>query len=1078
MAKYIIILFRITLLSIFLLTIKSIVAQTYFYPNQTDEDWVDKMFKINKTSKFIPEFDDSYGVVFRDLNNDQLADLYVVRFRNLNRLFMNQGPGRSFEDFTIESELGGNLMPREKQNLELGASAVDADNNGWPDILITGWGVTSSLFFQTKDLQFKAKAIKNFFSSSLDANAGIWADINKDGNLDLFITDEHNNNRLLINHGFGKFNANKNTFGIDSTNATSQGATFGDVDKDGYPDLYICNWFVEDKFYKNIEGKYFKQIQLPIAHLTEPLNSNSASFGDIDNDGDLDLLVADRDGNSRLYRNDFISGDTLWHFSDITPESGIINSYPAYGTIIADLNNDGWQDIFFTNIGPNLFYLNKGSGKFDLVFKEPFPFISMKKKYSTGLATADYDNDGDLDLFIANKDTNSVFYINPLNNRNFIRFHLRGVNSNWDAIGSKIWLYEQISTDSLIMRGYREISGGAGYLSFSEPTVHFGITSDNPYQMVVEFPSGKRIVKKNLEKGRIYFIEELGGVQKTILLSYRRIVFITATEDFWTNLFLFLLMVSLVIGFIYFSKARYDWKNQQILWLLISILLVLYLLFVIQTGSKFITIILSQLGAVFILLITTIVFMEKIRRLKVQRYGPRKLLQDFTHQLIFIKNNKKLYEQLTSTVHRAMNTRFCSVIEIRNSTAHQVSLSGTAIKQTPQLNLTKRENRIIEQPILSSENLTELMPELSNHEIHLGIPISRDKNLYALLLLGKSESGEEFLSEDLKMLSILTNQAAIAIENNIYIEETKDLIKKATEADVQKKYVKELEEKNRNLQKLFRELQETQSQLIQSEKMAGLGQLVAGVAHELNNPISFIYANMKELGNYISAIEEILKLLLSNMNDPNLQKKLREKIEQENYDLEFIKKDINSLISESVEGGRRVKEVVQNLRNFSRLDEGEIKSVNLHEGLDSTLLLLNNELKNRIDIVKEYGDIPKIECHPGQINQVFMNILINAIQAIDGDGKIWISTRKLNDQVEIIIKDNGKGIPEKIKSKIFDPFFTTKPVGKGTGLGLNICYNIIKNHNGKITVESKENEGTFFKIILPVKKQKENLSEN
>lgn len=1060
---------KITLVLLQLFCIQSLIAQTYLHQNQSIDEWVDKMFNSNQTSKFIPEFDDSYGVIFRDLNNDQLADLYIVRFRNLNRLFINQGPEKSFEDFTIESELGGNLMPRGKQNLELGASSVDADNNGWPDILITGWGVTSSLFFQSKDLQFKAKALKDFFSSPLDANGGVWADINKDGYLDLFITDEHNHNRLLINQGFGKFIADKHTFGIDSTDATSQGASFGDVDGDGYPDLYICNWFAPDKFYKNINGKYFEQIQLPIAHLIESLNSNSASFGDLDNDGDLDLLVSDRDGTSRLYRNEFSPSDTIWNFSDITVESGIKDSYPAYGTIIADLNNDGWQDIFFTNIGPNLFYLNKGNGKFELAFKEPFPFISMKKKYSTGLAVADYDNDGDLDLFVANKDTNSVFYINPLNNQNFLRFHLRGIRSNWDAIGSKIWLYEQITGDSLILRGFREISGGSGYLSLSEPTVHFGITNNNPYQVVIEFPSRKKIVIKNLEKGRIYFVEELGGFEKAFLLSYRWVAFTSASEDFWMNVFLFLLMVSFVTGFIYFSKVRYGWRNQQIVWLLISILVVLYLLFVFQSGSKFISIILSQLGAIFILLVTTTVFMEKIRRLEIQRYGPRKLLQNFTHQLIFIKDNKDLYEQLTSTIHRAMNTHFCSVLEIRRSSAYQVSFSGTATKQISKLNLKEKENGIIEHSILSSENIIELIPELSNHDIHLGIPIYRNKNLYALLLLGKSESGEEFLSEDLNMLKILADQAAIAIENNIYIEETKNLIKKATEADVQKKYVRELEEKNQHLQKLFRTLQETQSQLIQSEKMASLGQLVAGVAHELNNPISFIYANMKELENYINAIEEILKLLLSNMNDPDLQEKLREKITKENYDLEFIKRDINSLINESVEGGRRVKEVVQNLRNFSRLDEGEVKTVDLHEGLDSTLLLLNNEIKNRIEVVKAYGDLPKIECHPGQINQVFMNILINAIQAIEGDGKIWIHTQKLNDQVEIVIKDNGKGIPEKIKDKIFDPFFTTKPVGKGTGLGLNICYNIIKNHNGKISVESIENEGTSFKIILPVK---------
>lgn len=1068
--------YRITFLLFIILCSKLISAQTYHDPDGSVAQWINKMFNPNQTADFLPEFDDSYGVVFRDLNNDQLADLYVVRFRNLNRLFINQGPKKPFADFTIDSELGGNLMPRGKQNLELGASAADVDNNGWPDILLTGWGVTSTLFFQNKNLQFRPKILNDIFDlQKLDANAGIWSDINKDGNLDLFITDEHNHNHILINKGFGKFEINDNNFGIDSTYSTSQGATFADVDEDGFSDLYVCNWFAPDFFFKNINGKYFKQIQVPISHLIDSLNSNSASFGDIDNDGDLDLIVADREGKSRLYRNDIVPGDTSWTFSDISHEAGIDNSLPAYGSIIADLNNDGWPDIFFTNIGPNLFYLNKGNGKFYQAYKDPFPFVSMKEKYSTGSAIADYDNDGDLDLFVSNKDTNSVFYINPLNNQNFIRLQLRGVKSNWDAIGSKVWLYEQIGNDSLELCGYREISGGSSYLSFCEPTVHFGIANDNLYQIVIEFPSNKKIVKRNLEKGRVYLIEELGGFQRVAILSYRWAAFTIATEDFWINTFLFFFMVILVGGFIYFSNVRYGWKNKQIIWFLISILVVLYILFAVQTGAKFLIIILSQLGALSILIITTTVFMEKIRRLEIQRYGPRKLLQDFTHKLIFIKDNKELFEQLNSTVHIAMNTQFCSILEIREMTVHQTSFSGKASKQNLQFDPSKElKQSLTEYSIITSDELNQLIPESKNQQIDVAIPISRNNKLYALLILGKSVNKREYLSEDLNVLRILASQAAIAIENNIYIEETKNLIKKVTEAEVQKKYVKELEEKNQSLQNLYRTLQETQSQLIQSEKMAGLGQLVAGVAHELNNPISFIYANMKELENYINAIEKILQLILSNMNKPHLQEELQRTISQleKKYDLEFIQKDIHSLINESVEGGRRVKEVVQNLRNFSRLDEGEIKSVDLHEGLNSTLLLLNNEIKNRIEVIKEYGKLPKIECHPGHINQVFMNILINAIQAINGAGKIWISTKILDDQVEILIKDSGKGIPQNIKNKVFDPFFTTKPVGKGTGLGLSISYNIIKNHNGEIYVESEENKGTTFHIKLPVKMKK------
>jgi signal transduction histidine kinase len=1060
---------KICFLALLLICPKLFFAQSRA---QSTADWVAQMFESHRTSDLLPEFEDSYGVVFRDLNNDQLADLYIVRFRNLNRLFINQGAGKPFRDMTIESGLGGNLMPRGKQNLELGASAADFDNNGWPDVLIAGWGVASSLFYQSKNLQFKAMPLNSILGFHIDANVGIWSDVNSDGNLDLLLTDEHNCNHLLLNSGFGKFHLAKNNFGIDSTQATSQGAAFADVDKDGHADLYICNWFAPDMFYKNMNGKQFQRVKLPIAHLTDSLNSNGATFGDIDNDGDLDLLVTDRDGGSRLYRNDINPADTAWHFSDITRGSGLENTFPAYGSIIADLDNNGWQDIFFTNIGPNLLFLNEGSGQFHLAFKEPFPFISMKKKYSTGSAVADFDNDGDLDLFVANKDTQSVFYRNPSNSHNFLRFVLRGVKSNLDAIGSKIWLYEEIRKDSISLRGYREISGGSGYLSFSEPVVHFGVKSNTLYRALVQFPSGTKMLKKNLNAGSTYLIEELGGFQRTAILSYRWLVFTIGSENFWINALLFCFMVAVVIGFIYFSIVRYGWKNKQTAWFSISILVVLYILFIVQSGENFLTIILYQLSALLILMLISGIFMEKIRRLEKQRSGARELIRNFTRELIFIKDNKELHDRLVRTIHKAMNASFCLLMGVRDSEILAETQSGDVPARIEKLKMEEElKDLLLHQPFIAADKVADLIPQLHAAETDLIIPLTRNDKLLALLLLGKPATGKEYHSDDLSMLQILANQAAIAMENNIYIEEAKELIRKVTEAEVQKKYVRELEEKNESLQNLYRTLKETQSQLIQSEKMASMGQLVAGVAHELNNPISFIYANMKELENYISAIEEVLQVLLGNLNKVELQQQLPKKIAQlqEKYDLQFIQKDVHALINESAEGGRRVKEIVQNLRNFSRLDEGDVKSVDLHEGLNSTLLLLNNEIKNRIEIIKEFGELPKVECHPGQINQVFMNILLNAIQAIEGDGRILISTKTVNRHVQVIIKDSGKGIPEDVKNKVFDPFFTTKPVGKGTGLGLSISYNIIKNHNGEIEMESEPGKGTEFRIKLPVK---------
>lgn len=229
-----------------------------------------------------------------------------------------------------------------------------------------------------------------------------------------------------------------------------------------------------------------------------------------------------------------------------------------------------------------------------------------------------------------------------------------------------------------------------------------------------------------------------------------------------------------------------------------------------------------------------------------------------------------------------------------------------------------------------------------------------------------------------------------------------------------------------------------------------MGQLVAGVAHELNNPIGYLYANMKELQKYI----DLLKQSEEGKNEVST---------------EYIKEDIDQLIMESVEGSERVKTIVENLRKFSRLDEAEFKFADIHEGLDSTIMLIEKELGERVKLHKKYAEIPAISCMPGHLNQVFLNMLLNAIQAIDGDGNIWISTVIEDDNVIITFKDDGKGIPKKSIDKIFEPFFTTKPVGMGTGLGLSISYGIIQEHGGVIKVKSKKKKGTTFIISIPYK---------
>lgn len=282
-----------------------------------------------------------------------------------------------------------------------------------------------------------------------------------------------------------------------------------------------------------------------------------------------------------------------------------------------------------------------------------------------------------------------------------------------------------------------------------------------------------------------------------------------------------------------------------------------------------------------------------------------------------------------------------------------------------------------------------------------------------------------------------------------------------------RRYKQELEKQNAELARRKAELEHLQAQIVHSEKMASLGQLAAGVAHELNNPAGFIYGNMEILKQCTAGIDRLLRfyekvqlpeLLLSEV------KLIKKEIDYENTLV-----DIQSIIGDCYNGAERIRGVVQNLRLFSRLDEAEFKKVDLHEGIECTVRLLSQYYgPGRIALERDFAELPTVDCYAGQLNQVWMNLLVNAAQATDCDGKVCIKTCLENEQVTVAISDTGNGIaPEHLK-KIFDPFFTTKPVGEGTGLGLSISYGIVERHGGSITVESCGGSGTTFTVSIPI----------
>jgi PAS domain S-box-containing protein len=299
------------------------------------------------------------------------------------------------------------------------------------------------------------------------------------------------------------------------------------------------------------------------------------------------------------------------------------------------------------------------------------------------------------------------------------------------------------------------------------------------------------------------------------------------------------------------------------------------------------------------------------------------------------------------------------------------------------------------------------------------------------------------------------------------------------EVDKRREIEKQLRRSKLELQYTVKQLQKTQAQIIQSEKMASIGQLAAGVAHEINNPVAFMSSNLNAMAQYQAQLAEILQKSMKIINTlgdspkagqlPDSTGAAVAEVQElaEQIDLEFLFEDFPQLIEESQEGALRIRKIVGDLKDFAHPGEEQRLAADINQGLDTTINIAWNEIKYKAKLIKDYGDIPPVTCYPQQINQVFMNLLVNAAQALEKDGQILVKTRHVDGHVVIQISDNGCGIPEAIKPKIFDPFFTTKEIGKGTGLGLNMAYNIIKKHKGKIEVESTEGCGTTFTIVLP-----------
>lgn len=321
-----------------------------------------------------------------------------------------------------------------------------------------------------------------------------------------------------------------------------------------------------------------------------------------------------------------------------------------------------------------------------------------------------------------------------------------------------------------------------------------------------------------------------------------------------------------------------------------------------------------------------------------------------------------------------------------------------------------------------------------------------------------------------KTLEILQkNQELQAEQNALHAlnEQLEARVKQRTAALEQAN--RQLTINNNELKQLNEKLESAQTQLLQSEKMASIGQLAAGVAHEINNPVGFVNSNLGTLAKYIESMFKVIDAYAAaEIADEGQRFSAVEQIKQA-VDFSYLVEDIPSLLKESQDGLARVKRIVQDLKDFSHVDEANWQHANLEQGMDSTLNVVANEIKYKAEVVKEYAGLPDIECMPSQLNQVFMNLLVNAAQAIDKKGTITVRTGVGGDEVWVEVQDTGKGIAPEHINRIFDPFFTTKPVGQGTGLGLSLSYGIVQKHRGRIEVKSEPGKGTVFRVNLPVR---------